>query len=866
SIVLSCSKEYAPPELRKGKREKIGIWSDFYEIGCVVFEMLFKRLPKSIEISGCKLKLNTCELLNDMNPEFFSALHDFFRHTITVNHKNRYQTDEELIKALKYLYKLSEKHEKYIVSNFTAPSAYFTGRKEEMHHIEKLIIKENHVIIQGVGGIGKSSLALQYADKYRNNYHTIVYLEYTGSFDNLIKYDIKISGIPDNLSVQEKYDIFRNLCDSGTLVILDNLSFIDYEIIQKNWISLPCHVIITSRVSDSKFEYCTISLNGLQEAVSLFHYYYQKPSCTDEENQMICNLIYTIDSHTMMTELLGKLCGINNTSRYIPDLKEVYEAFRKSSMKQVSTEKVSQLKDWTPSNKSIQEHMDILFSIFEFSPEEQHILQFFALLPLKTIARDVFSKWCPYYQKNYINALTQSGMIQSDINGNYKMHPLILDRVLYHYPPQASEFALMSETMVDSLLASTSTNRNLLRYMSEHYTSNLHGIHESLAFLYQIMSCYFKKDKSKFYLCKSKEMYSELLYKSLPVFFELYNIKKEYSNLSWFYDDETEEKKSLIEKFISVCDIALGNQPKYKPFQKYEQISKICRELFYEDIACFGSEKQKFFCIYYAKFLEKALKYCKESNDMKRIATALYQCYSDFVSPIENAVKAEKYRIMADSGIKFYNAETNERIENTEQSQVANMIEAMHMEKDTDTYVALADEWFYKYTHDNIDSYDAYLTLLIENIYEETEQWAKYKKITEIKMKYEQSWDTDYSLELGKAYYHLNNQEKAKEYLLKSIAGFDNIPNKSLDYESEKYLIAYSLLIKNSTSAEERLNYETEFFSVCNSYLEYSLLKKSDDIAKICLDLSSWYHENFSKEIALEYLIFYARFCDIFYI
>ena len=104
--------------------------------------------------------------------------------------------------------------------------------------------------------------------------------------------DIAIDGVPQNLSAKEKLKILRELCSEKTLVILDNLDGMEHAELEADWLSLPCHLIMTARGSAEKYRDITLSLSGLREAQTLFYHYYTLP-CTADEKNIVDELLYT---------------------------------------------------------------------------------------------------------------------------------------------------------------------------------------------------------------------------------------------------------------------------------------------------------------------------------------------------------------------------------------------------------------------------------------------------------------------------------------------------------------------------------------------------------------------------------------------
>ena len=63
------------------------------------------------------------------------------------------------------------------------PTKHFTGRKQYFSELHTLLQQNKTVLINGVGGIGKTSVAAQYAHQYKKEYSTIVWLDYRDSFN-----------------------------------------------------------------------------------------------------------------------------------------------------------------------------------------------------------------------------------------------------------------------------------------------------------------------------------------------------------------------------------------------------------------------------------------------------------------------------------------------------------------------------------------------------------------------------------------------------------------------------------------------------------------------------------------------------------
>lgn len=857
SNIISCSKNYAPPEVIRTQRSKISIASDFYEIGCMLFEKIFCRFPKSSEISGfTKYRFNESILKNCRSPELIYSLQEFFRHTLTVSISSRFSSDDDFINALKSLYSLSEVQEQSIISNFTMPSAFFIGRDNEIRTVRQKLIEKGRIIIDGAGGIGKSSLALKYTDTYKNDYNTIIYLEYHGSFDELIENDIQITGLSPDIPLDEKMDIFRQLCNDRTLVILDNLDNTDYTNLYNDWFSLPCHVIATSRSSKIQYSDITFSLSGLENAKELFCHYYIYP-CSEREQAIINDLIYIIDSHTMMTELLGKFCCHYRTAHGTSNFEDVYNAFRQLDTGNLGPDKVKQLKDWTPQNRSVQKHMDTLFFVVSPDDEEKRLLQFFALLNLKAVSDELVQKWYGNHNIDCAEKLYSLGMIQYH-DSDYKIHPLIAERVLCNYPPKAESFVFTTEKITDSLLFSDDKNKDILLRIAEDYTAHLYGTDRSVGMLYQAMVLKAPEKQKKLFENKAMEISVSNGEKHIPYFFLLKRTADKFSALSetWFEDEQAEEPSDIIDDFKKLCAEAFSDTEPYRIVQKAVQNAGVCGIMTEQDLIIIGNGNEKSIYEYQVKFLEKALEHCEDNDIIKKIASVLYDCYTDIFSPVENAVKAEKYSRMSYAGIISDDTDRHENSDD-EQETASGIIEALRMENQNEECLRLADFWYDRHINEKIPI-EHYLCFLMKCLYEENHLWERYFTLVQEEA---DDYEDKCSLQSGKACYYLKEYKKANEYLLFSERYYSSRYSFVLNSNSENYLLTLGYLSLCNEDLNKNI-YETKFFSYSEKFYKNSLIKTSYETAEFCLEMCRKYLVVSDIGKTGRFLKLYARFID----
>ena len=223
----------------------IGPWTDIYAIGAILLEKICGALPRDLLSEENLCELFECEEYthsrawrdgkgNEINPAVKYRVTEILGRCLAQPIGERFCNTDDLICALDEAAKLCKAP--YIVSNIGSSIADFVGRENEISRMKK-IFSENSgtVILQGEGGIGKTTIAHEYYRQNRAGYHTGVYLDYANGRDlsaeknntdallsslSLMNFDIK----PDDADYSRKCAQKRRelLNEKGVLIILDN--------------------------------------------------------------------------------------------------------------------------------------------------------------------------------------------------------------------------------------------------------------------------------------------------------------------------------------------------------------------------------------------------------------------------------------------------------------------------------------------------------------------------------------------------------------------------------------------------------------------------------------------------------------------
>lgn len=444
---LSYSPRWAAPELREEIISQISERTDIYSIGAVLFWMVMGREP------GCDDRSIFAEwefegpLFNGQNPQLKRALRYIFRHTLCCRAGCRFENADTLAEKLDEALKLVREKKPYLLSN-VEHVARFIGREKELEWIRASFESGKKVVIlSGFGGIGKSTLAKQYAQvNIGALYDTVCFCRYQKL--------ASISGLLADLPVQnadssEQSARFHTVCaamNEHTLLILDNY---DVDSPNEDWerlISLPCHVLVTTRtdLSDWAGEQQVVQLNvdtmNESELIRLFE---KSAGIHGDESDMpvLHEMLKAIGYHTLTTELLGKQLAASGIS--LAQLKE--NLFEQKEI-------VRYQKDGRTNAETIQQVIDALFLMARFTSEEQNVMRYVWTLSGTGVQKQDFRRWTGLTDLNTLNRLIHLGWVKENREkGLLELHPLIFETVQQQLNPNMENCQEMARYIQDTI-------------------------------------------------------------------------------------------------------------------------------------------------------------------------------------------------------------------------------------------------------------------------------------------------------------------------------------------------------------------------------------------------------------------------------
>lgn len=278
--LYSYSKDWASPEQLTHKVSLISEKSDIYSIGALVFTRIFNRPVSFIErMKNARYEIdNNSKLFENTVPEITTLLTDFLHKTLSLNPADRYDSIDNVIHSLDKLIQASDNGTPYIIQNSFTTTPNFIGREEEIHTIQENLERYNLLFISGCNGLGKSELAIQYANKHKSSYDLVIFVCFNNSLketfasDNNIKIAnfIKADSESENQYTNRKLIKIKELCNQRTLLIIDGFDTDNDDFLNETLL-LNCKKIFTTSIDYSaKFPQLNITPLDFTHICSLF--------------------------------------------------------------------------------------------------------------------------------------------------------------------------------------------------------------------------------------------------------------------------------------------------------------------------------------------------------------------------------------------------------------------------------------------------------------------------------------------------------------------------------------------------------------------------------------------------------------------
>lgn len=279
----------------------------------------------------------------------------------------------------------------------------FLGRDAELADIgRKFDSGDKFVVLSGLGGMGKSELAIRYAlTRWSGESYFVLFtknwrktvLEHIAPYIDGLSRD----GLTDDQFYQNTMAKLSS-CGPDVLLIIDNVDEEEDSLIQlKVKLSeLNLRVLVTTR-SDAKH---AIHVAQLQNE-ELFRLFEQHESNATLEEQRA--LIDAVDGHTLTVDLMARALRPHRRAATAEKLLK--------NLADTTIRKVDTAYPGGPAQAKIIEHLKVVFRVVELEEEEQELLRYATLLPTGGMDDKLFLAPLDEDMEDTLDDLTDKGWL-----------------------------------------------------------------------------------------------------------------------------------------------------------------------------------------------------------------------------------------------------------------------------------------------------------------------------------------------------------------------------------------------------------------------------------------------------------------------
>lgn len=335
----------------------------------------------------------------------------------------------------------------------------FLGRKKDLQRLEKQLQNTAQaLLVNGLGGIGKTTLARAYVHQHNNDYQHIVWIS---GAENVQTAFARNQDLATNLDMpfREKEHIQERLIrvlqrlrglsapgNGSNLLVIDNATATITEKAMRNELPGPpgWHVLVTSREELDGFQLLKLDTLDPEAARELFRAHY-KGRVGEEELE---TLLITIGYHTLTIELLSKML-----QRMI-NLLTITQLTEKLNQHELDDPYMQETKVWTWSSQeqqTVYKHLIHAFELSALSNEEKYVLANLAVLPAESYTVTFLAELLNIEARplNWLlHSLADKGWINRYDKGGFSMHRMIQKVTILILQPDFSHLSKISNELL----------------------------------------------------------------------------------------------------------------------------------------------------------------------------------------------------------------------------------------------------------------------------------------------------------------------------------------------------------------------------------------------------------------------------------
>ncbi len=366
---------------------------------------------------------------------------------------------------------------KILTTSLPSVPDFFLGRDADLEAVhEQLFSGENLLLlINGEGGIGKTTFAAKYWQRYENQYQHLAWV-FTGSnlADALLTLAPKLQvsfpeAMPAEQRLSEMLPVMAGL-DKPCLLVLDNAN--DADEIGRYYQDLHAcanfHILLTSRIPSFE-QAATYPIPPLNEinALTLFKKLY--PGHRDNDDDRLKAIRKAVGGNTLVLELLAKnLAAINSDEVFYPLADLLRDLQQKGLFRLTHDEKINVAGKQNRHGFIKTRPTDVLAALYDevemvkpLNEQEKCLLSNLSVLPAENIAYvQLKALLMPEDAQTFSKTLTglaQRGWLEKSRlaagDAHYKISPVVQEITRHKNRPQLLEHVrILINTLTENLL------------------------------------------------------------------------------------------------------------------------------------------------------------------------------------------------------------------------------------------------------------------------------------------------------------------------------------------------------------------------------------------------------------------------------
>lgn len=422
------SKSNAAPEQLCGKASKLCPATDIYALGSILFSKIMGRDVCSDD-SGLLADWSFDDpLFDSVNPKVKNILRRIFKKSLAAAVSRRYQSVQDFLSDIEKALAVTVEGKPYLVSSLQPRTINFVGREQELSEIQDAFNSGAHaVFLHGVGGIGKSSVAVSYAEKYQSDFDVVIFMRYRGSLQDLID-DITIANYEQSDDYAKRREL-RKLMDNRVLLIIDNFDVeIDQDEFLRELLNYRAKMLFTSRTDfSSAYEGSIqqIEIGHLPDGnlVSIFANAAHYDAESLYQSGAFQSLCREVEYNTYLVDLFGRQCAASSMT-----VEALWEQMKSGLAQRKGLEKVWTKKDGLPAKRTIADELRVLFRIANLNDKRREALCNLYILNFLNVDKETYCDLTWETRVDTLNDLADLGWVKRQ-GRYYSLHSLIEELV-----------------------------------------------------------------------------------------------------------------------------------------------------------------------------------------------------------------------------------------------------------------------------------------------------------------------------------------------------------------------------------------------------------------------------------------------------